>query len=228
MLPLLLGASAFGLAITLQGDQSDTQQSGGDYGPTNEDIDDLLIGRLREENIRTGNNFLTENARIIRPKNGRQNPVASAREWTNYHRKHNQVLQDLYAKDKIATNMKILRADTVQMKRMPFLPHAGGVFAGWNNVPNAYFDYDGPPSGKYRLDVDYSFYDDQVGQSGGMPIEGWKYVWNPAEWHGNPWGPAGQLFHNLRSDNTLPSAYGPPPAKLQNDKRVRFGGTTVF
>lgn len=218
----------FGLAVGMGNSQSENANYRESEDAENEDIDDLLIGRLRDENIRTGNSFLTENARIIRPKNGRQNPIRSAKEWTKYHRKHNQVLQDLYAKNKIAHNMKILRADTVQMKRLPFLPHPGGVFANWANLPNAYFDYNTPPEGKRRLDNDYSFYDDQVGNSGGMPIDGWKYIWNPAEWYGNPWGPGGQLFHNLRPDNNLPSAYGSPPEKLKNDKRVRFGGTTVF
>lgn len=227
MLPLLLGGAVFGLAISQnnQPDSDDTfQQLSSDY----EFIDDFTIGRLRDENIPAGSNFLTENSRIIRPKIGRKSPIQSAKEWTNYHRAHNQALKDLYAKDKISDNQRILRVDTVEKRRIPHIPHPGGMNSLWKSVPNVYFEYSTPPNGDFRLDNDYNLYDDKVGQAGGMPIHGWEYIWNPVEWFGNPWGPSGQLYHNLRTKENYPSAYGDPPEKYKNDKRVRFGGVTLF
>lgn len=227
MIPILLGAAVFGAAVSME-NQSEGDSLLVDYGQTEQDIDDLVIGRLRSENIKIGNNFITENSRIIRPSIGRKDPKTSAKEWTAYHRKHNRVLKDLYAKDKIADNMRILRADTTNMKRLPCLPHPGGSNAAWRAIPNVYFDYSTPPVSEFRLDNDYSLYDDKVGTSGGMPIRGVEYVWNPVEWFGNPWGPAGQLYHELRTKTNYPSAFGTPPKSVNNDKKVRFGGTSYF
>ncbi len=227
MLPVLVGAVVFGLATQLP-DQSFTSEETENYGPTTKEIDDLTLGRLRSENLKIGNNFLTENSRIVRPEIGRKTPSQSAKEWTEYHRAHNQALKDLYAKDKIKNNMRILRADSNQMKRIPFLPHPGGRFSNWKNIPNVFFDYDSPPTSEFRLDNDPRMYDDKAGDAGGAPIFGENFVWNPAEWFGNPWGPSGQLYHELRTKSNYPSAYGEPPARLKNDKRVRFGGVSVF
>lgn len=227
MLPILVGAAVFGLATQIP-DQSFTSSETNDYGPQNKEIDDLTLGRLRSENIKIGNNFLTENSRIIRPEIGRKLPSESAKEWTNYHRAHNQALKDLYARDKITNNMRILRADSNQMKRIPFLPHPGGMFSNWKNIPNVFFDYDTPPTSEFRLDNDARMYDDKAGDAGGMPIFGDSFVWNPASWYGTPWGPSGQLYNELRTKSNNPSAYGEPPQRLKNDKRVRFGGVSVF
>lgn len=227
MLPVLLGAAVFGLATQMP-DQSEFSNIGENYGPRDRELDDLTIGRLRSENIRVGKNFLTENSRIIRPAIGRKLPSQSAKEWTEYHRAHNQALKDLYAKDVITNNMRILRADSSQMKRIPFLPHPGGNFAKWKNIPNVFFDYDTPPNGDFRLDNDARLYDDKAGDAGGMPVYGENFVWNPEAWFGNPWGPSGQLYHHLRTKSNYPSAYGDPPEKLKSDKRVRFGGVSVF
>jgi len=228
MLPVLFGAAVFGLATAIKSDQSSDEETLEEFAPSSKDIDDLLIGRLRDENYKTGSNFLSENIRIVRPTIGRKNPVRSAKEWTNYHRKHNQVLHDLYAKNEIANTTRILRADSNPMNRLLFLPFPTANLAAWKNIPNVHFDYHSRPSGKYHIDNDNRLYDDQAGHATGNPEGGWPYVWDPQSWHGNPWGPAGQLFHNLRSENNMPSAYGEPPAKLKNDKRVRFGGTTRF
>lgn len=227
MLPIIAGALVFGLATQLP-DQSPLRELSENYGLEDRDLEDITLGRLRSENIKIGNNFLTENSRIVRPEIGRKTPAQSAKEWTMYHRAHNQVLKDFYAKDKITNNMRILRADSNQMKRIPFLPHPGGNFSNWKNIPNVFFDYDAPPTSDFRLDNDARLYDDKAGDAGGMPIYGDSFVWNPAEWFGNPWGPSGQLYHSLRTKSNYPSAYGDPPDKLKNDKRVRFGGVSVF
>lgn len=227
MLPILVGAAVFGLATQMP-DQSYEGLGGENYGSEYRDIDDLTIGRLRSENIRVGKNFLTENSRIIRPAFGRKLPSQSAKEWTAYHRAHNKALKDLYAKDVITDNMRILRADSSQMKRIPSLPHPGGQFSNWKNIPNVFFDYDTPPNGDFRLDNDARLYDDKAGNAGGMPIYGENFVWNPAEWYGNPWGPSGQLYHQLRTKSNYPSAYGDPPERLKNNKKVSFGGVSIF
>ena len=227
MLPILLGVTVFGLATQLP-DQSENRETTKYYGPKHKEIDDITLGRLRSENIHIGNNFLTENSRIIRPTKGRKTPGQSAKEWTEYHRAHNQALKDLYAKNEITKNMRILRADSVQMNRIPSLPHPGGNNALWKNIPNVYYDYDTPPTSDFRLDNDARLFDDQAGTSGGFPIYGENFVWNPAEWFGNPWGPSGQLYHHERTKSNYPSAYGDPPERLKQDKKVRFGGVSIF
>lgn len=228
MLPLLLGAAVFGLATTIKSDQSMDQQMIDDSTISSRDIDDLLIGRLRDENYRTGSNFLTENVRIVRPTMGRKNPIRSAKEWTDYHRKHNQVLKDLFAKNEIANNTRILRADSNPMRRLLSLPFPTENLAAWKNIPNVHFDYKTKPRGKFPIDNDSRLYDDQAAPASANPQYPYPYAWFPQEWIGTPWGPAGQLFHTLRPENQVPSAYGEPPEKLKNKKQVRFGGTTHF
>lgn len=227
MLPVILGVAAFGLATQIP-DQSNSISENNHYGIDDNELDDKTIGRLRSENLTYGRNYLTENSRIIRPAIGRKPPGESAKEWTNYHRAHNKALKDLYAKDQIRNNMRILRADVNNMKRIPALPHSGGVFANWKNVPNVYFDYDTPPSSDFRLDNDPRLYDDKAGDAGGNPVYGDSFVWNAADWYGNPWGPSGQLYHYSRTKSNYPSAYGEPPERLKSDKKVRFGGVSVF
>src|ERR1051325_10463967 len=168
MLPVLLGVAAFGLATQLP-DQSEQTFDSFNNQSSSREIDDLTIGRLRSENTKIGSNYLTENSRIVRPTKGRKSPGQSAKEWTDYHRAHNQALKDLYARDVITNNMRILRADTVQMKRIPFLPHPGGNFANWKNIPNVFYDYDTPPTSDFRLDNDTRLFDDKAGTSGGFP-----------------------------------------------------------
>ena len=217
MLALALSLAAVGLAVT----QTPTTE---DDLSTNEDsyrdIDDAMFGRIREENFSFGNNWTSESSRIVRPEKGVRNPVESAKTWTNYHRQYNQALQDLYVKNQIADNQRILRTAIDAPQRIPCLPD--GSFGNWKSVPNAYFEYSTAPSSDYRLDNDYSKYDDQVGQAGGMPIRGFEYIWNPAEFFGNPWGPAGQLYDGLRQKTNYPSAYGEVPEKLKSNKTVRF------
>lgn len=221
MLALALSAAAVGLAVT-QMPASDVVQSEDTY----RDIDDNMFGRIREENTTFGNNYTSENSRIIRPSNGIQDPATSAKVWTDYHRKQNQALQDLYVKNQIADNQRILRTQIDCPTRIPCLPD--GSFERFKGIPNAYFEYSTPPTSDYRLDNDYSKYDDQVGQAGGMPIRGNEYIWNPAEFFGNPWGPAGQLYDGLRHKTNYPSAYGDIPERLKKDKTVRFGGVSYF
>ncbi len=222
MLALALSAVAVGLAIS----QPTNSEQDIDTNESYRDIDDAMYGRIREENYNFGNNWTSESSRIVRPVTGVTNPVASAKVWTDYHRKHNQALQDLYVKNQIADNQRILRTNVDCPQRIPNLPD--GSFSAFRSVPNAYFDYQEPPKSDYRLDNDYSKFDDQVGQSGGMPVHGIEYIWNPAEFFGNPWGPAGQLYDSLRTKTNYPSAYGDIPESYKKQKTVSFGGVSVF
>lgn len=222
MLALALSAVAVGLVIS----KPSTDENEITSEETYQDIDDAMIGRIREENYAFGNNMTSETSRIIRPARGVVNPVKSAKTWTKYHRKINQALQDLYTKNQIADNQRILRTAIDCPLRIPSLPD--GSFAAFKAVPNAHFEYDSAPTSDYRLDNDYTKYDDQTGQAGGMPIRGNEYIWNPAEFFGNPWGPSGQLFDALRTKSNYPSAYGDIPESYKKQKTVRFGGVTIF
>jgi len=223
MLALALSAAAVGLAVTQTPTTLDDFQ---DTKDTYRDIDDAMFGRIREENYSFGNNYTSESSRIVRPTNGVKNPVKSAKVWTDYHRKYNQALQDLYVKNQIADNQRILRTTVDCPLRIPNLPD--GSFESFRGVPNAHFEYDTAASSDYRLDNDYTKYDDQTGQAGGMPIKGIEYIWNPAEFFGTPWGPAGQLYDSLRHKTNYPSAYGDIPESLKKQKTVRFGGVSYF
>lgn len=221
MLPLLLGAGTFALVALTNTD--DTPATTDRW----EEIDAALHGgRLREENLGTANNWTSEQSRIVRPAIGRKPIMQGIREWVDYHRAKNRALRDLHAFNQITDNQKILRADILSHTRLPLLPDS--TFTEWKSVPNAYFDYATPPTGDFRGDCDYSKYDDQVGHAGGMPIRGNEYVWLPATYFGNPWGPEGQLYNGLRSKLVNNSAYGPVPEKLKQDKRVRFGGLPMI
>ena len=224
MLPLALSIAAVGFAVTQKPSigQSDMLNITDNY----KEIDNIMLGRIREENYNFGNNWTSESSRIVRPTMGRADPHVSAKVWTDYHRSYNQSLQDLYNKNQIADNQRILRATIDCPQRIPNLPD--GSFESFRSVPNAYFEYSTPPTSDFRLDTDYSKYDDKVGNAGGMPIHGNEYIWNPAEFFGTPWGAAGQLYNHLRSKTNYPSAYGDIPENLKSDKRVRFGGVTVF
>ncbi len=222
MLALALSLAAVGLAVT-QMPATNLEQ---DPDETYRDIDDNMFGRIREENYADGNNYTSESSRIIRPTNGIRNPIESAKVWTDYHRKQNQILQDLYVKNQVADNQRILRTTVDCAVRIPHLPDAS--FERFKNIPNAYFEYSTAPESDYRMDNDYSKYDDQVGQAGGMPVHGIEYIWNPAEFFGNPWGASGQLYNALRHKTNYPSAYGEIPESYKKDKTVRFGGVSYF
>lgn len=219
MFPLALGAGAFALAVLANKQGNETPNTTDSW----EDIDaGMSGGRLRGENTAWGNNWTSEQSRIIRPEFGRKHPSDSNREWVNYHRKKNQALQDLHVKHQIMDNQRILRSDITCHTRIPCLPDS--TFSEWKSVPNAYFEYQSAPNGAFRGDIDYSKYDDKVGNAGGMPIHGNEYIWSPADYFGNPWGPEGQLYNGIRDKLTSRSAFGELPDRFKQDKRVRFGG----
>lgn len=215
MLPLALSLAALGVVSQLPGKSGIFSDNEEDYA----DIDNLMLGRIREENYALGNNWTSETSRIVRPTIGRNDPAVSAKVWTDYHRKHNRALQDLYVKNQIADNQRILRTSVESKQRTLTLPDS--TFEVAKYVPNAYVDYATPPSGnsKFRLDIDYTMYDDKASTASGANIE---YIWNPASYFGTPWGPGGQLYEHLRTNSRE------TPDIQKTDKRVRFGGVTIF
>jgi len=215
MLPAALTLAALGLTVNQLSKNTETTLQTDSY----EDIDNLMIGRIREENYANGNNWTSETSRIVRPTIGRKDPAVSAKEWTNYHRDHNKALQDLHVKNQIADNQRVLRTSVESKQRILFLPDSS--FTVGQRVPNSYTDYTTPPQpgSKFRLDTDYTKYDDQASTASGAVIE---YIWNPANYFGTPWGPGGQLYEHLRTKSR------DTPDTDKRDKHVRFGGTTIF
>lgn len=217
MLPLTISAAV--LATVFMQNNSDYDSVVGS-GDSPQDIDDLMLGKIREENYSYGNNWTSEQSRIIRPTIGRNDPYVSSKVWTEYHRKNNQALQDLYVKHQIADNQRILRPTIESKQRILTLPD--GSFTMAKYFPNAYLEYATPtrPGARFRGDNDYTRYDDKASNAGGINME---YIWNEPSYLGTPWGVGGQLFEGLRSKKPNNLVHNPKP-----DKRVRFGGTTVF
>lgn len=213
MLPLALSLAALGVVTQLPSKAFNFMAQQDDY----EEIDNMMLGRLREENYAAGNNWTSETSRIIRPTIGRNDPAVSAKVWTDYHRKQNQALQDLYVKNQIADNQRVLRTSVESRQRTLTLPDSEFEIAQY--VPNAYVDYTTPPNAKFRLDTNYEMYDDKASTAAGANVE---YIWNPASYFGTPWGPGGQLYEHLRTNSRE------TPDTEKSDKRVRFGGVTVF
>ena len=211
MIAIALSAAVLGLVV-----QQATVEEESDKD-NYEDIDNLMIGRIREENYATGNNWTSESSRIVRPTIGRKDPNKSAKEWTDYHRKYNRALQDLYVKNQIADNQRILRASVESRQRIAAFQDS--TFTAAKHIPNAYVDYATAPTSDYRLDNDHSRYDDKAGNAAGATVE---YIWNPANYFGVPWGPGGQLYEHLRDKSR------PTPDAITTDKKVRFGGVTIF
>jgi len=217
MLPLAVSAAVLG-AVFLQKDEN--YELSASSTDSYKDIDDLMLGKIREENSAYGNNWTSEQSRIIRPTIGRADPVVSGKVWTEYHRRHNQALQDLTVKHEIADNQRLLRPVIESRQRILSLPD--GSFEMAKYFPNAYVEYATAPmpGAKFRADNDYGRYDDKASNAGGINME---YIWNPASYFGTPWGVGGQLFEQLRTGKPNNVADNP-----KTDKRVRFGGTTVF
>jgi hypothetical protein len=212
MLPLALSIAAVGLVMTQKPQNplvvTDTWQ----------DVDDLMLGKIREENYAVGNNWTSEQSRIIKPTIGRNDPYVSSKVWTEYHRKMNRALKDLYVKHQVADNQRIIRPSIESRQRILTLPDS--TFSMAAHVPNAYVEYSTAPTGKLRVDNDFSRYDDKASNAGGINIE---YIQNPGTYYGTPWGAGGQLFQNLRTKQPDNVADHP-----KVDKKVRFAGTTNF
>lgn len=229
MLPIALGLSVLGL--TLQQDNYFEK-----LGPVNpnktketiDDIDNYTIGLLRNQYTGRNNNFVSENSHIVRPRYGKRDPYTSGKEWQKYHKLQNKAMKDLYTFDHLVDNTRILRASNDCKVRIPVILDRN--HKGWDSVPNVAYEYDDlQKSGVYYFDVDHNHYDDTVGTADANQHFD-EYFWLPEEYFGNPWGPNGQLYNtDLRTKSSKPSAYGPPPDKLKNNKKVRFHGVpTIF
>jgi hypothetical protein len=217
MLPLALSAAVLGTVFMQQTNDYETVLGNTD---SYRDIDDMMLGKIREENYAYGNNWTSEQSRIVRPTIGRNDPYVSSKVWTEYHRRNNQALQDLYVKHQIADNQRILRPTIESKQRILSLPDASFEVAKY--FPNAFVDYRTPTTEgqKFRSDTDYRRYDDKASEAGGINGE---YIWNEPSYFGTPWGPGGQLFEHLRSKR--PNNLTVRPGEK---KHVRFAGTTVF
>jgi len=221
MLPIILAAGAFG-AVTLQRSQNTTSDV-----ESEEQIETFFLGRRRDKNLFPGKTITAENSRIIRPDvKGVLHPETAAREWDEYHRRHEDVAKTLssgyYAG---GDNARYQRSDINKKRRRPHLPDEES-FKDWKAVPTVYFEHTGHPGKDGYPDMDYTSFEDQTGDAITVPGAP-HYIITNNEHKGNPWGPSGQFFNaggmRARSADERISTEK-IPAKIKKDTRVRFYG----
>lgn len=217
----LIGAG-IGLALVL------SQRSDTNLGPNPneslEEIEDFVNGRSRDRNLFPGKTLVAENSRIVRPvTNGVQHPEVSAKIWSDYHRKYENIAHSLYAHNAAGgQNMRIFRNDINKRVRQPTLPDKES-YSEWAVIPNAHFEYD--QSSTVYPDMDYSFYEDQAGDAIAVPGAP-HYIFTSQEYLGNPWGPSGQTFNTegLRTKSKKDLQRDKIPDVLKKKNKVAFYG----
>ena len=221
MLPMVLASGALAAILT----QRNSEDGDQDDESFDSEIDDPLMGFSRDRNLMPGKTLIAENSRIVRPKlDGVVNPVQAAKEWKEYHRRYENVAHHLASANFAGgENSRYFRNDINKRPRRPHLPDRES-FQDWQVVPTAYFEYDENPRTEAYPDIDYTWYDDQTGET--MAVPGAPYYIPKQEFLGNPWGPSGQLFNTdgLRTKSSKDLQRDKIPERLRSNKRVQFYG----
>jgi hypothetical protein len=220
MLPMVLAAGALGAVLMQRPSEKTTDQDN-----EHDDTEKFMLGRSRDKNLMPGKTLIAENVRIIRPTmTGIQHPVDAADEWDEYHRKYENVAHELSnANYAGGDNARYFRNDINKRVRRAHLPDRES-FSEWGVLPTTTFEYENHPGSSPYPDIDYSWYDDQTGET--MAVEGAPHYIAKQEYLGNPWGPSGQLFNTegMRTKSVKDLKRDKIPDRLKKNNRVSFYG----